>query len=173
MRSVTTATFSSRARDFLSTPGAGSHNLVFGFDSFNDRRLANNHQSGSDYRLINAPAIQSGTDLIATFVSGTTQFQWNPIFVDSQGTKFQTYSLFANDNWTITDRLSANLGLRWDRNDGVDSNGLLVADSGAFSPRLGLRVGPRRRSEMVCYRERGQIRGRAPEQHCRSDLSCR
>ena len=45
---------------FLSTPGTGSHNLAFGFDSFNDRRLANNHQSGSDYRLINAPAVQSG-----------------------------------------------------------------------------------------------------------------
>ena len=58
--------------------------------------------------------------------------------MDSQGTKFQTYSLFANDNWTIGNRLSANLGLRWDRNDGVDSNGQLVADTGAFSPRLGL-----------------------------------
>ena len=88
---------------------------------------AHNYQSGSNYRLINAPAVLQGTDLIATFVSGTTQFQWNPIFVESLGTKFRTYSVFANDNWTINDRLTANLGLRWDRNDGVDSNELLVA----------------------------------------------
>ena len=101
-------------------------------------RLANNYQSGSNYRLINAPAILEGTDLIATFVSGTTQFQWNPIFVESQGTKFRTHSVFANDNWTVSDRITANLGLRWDRNDGVDSNGLLVANSSAFSPRLGV-----------------------------------
>jgi hypothetical protein len=123
---------------FLSTSGTGSHNLAFGFDSFNDVRLANNYQSGSNYRLINAPAVLSGTDLIATFVSGTTQFQWNPIFIESQGTKFRTYSVFANDNWRIGDRLTANLGLRWDRNNGVDSNGLLVADTSAFSPRLGV-----------------------------------
>jgi hypothetical protein len=123
---------------FLSTAGAGSHNLALGYDSFNDRRLANNYQSGSNYRLINAPAILQGTDLIATFISGTTQFQWNPIFVESQGTKFRTHSLFVNDNWTVSDRVTANLGLRWDRNDGVDSNGVLVAESGAFSPRFGL-----------------------------------
>jgi hypothetical protein len=69
---------------FLSTTGSGSHHLVIGYDSFNDVRLADNYQSGSNYRLINAPAILNGTDLIATFVSGTTQFQWNPIFVESQ-----------------------------------------------------------------------------------------
>ena len=123
---------------FLSTTGSGSHNLVVGYDSFNDVRLANNYQSGSNYRLVNAPAVLSGTDLIATFVSGTTQFQWNPIFVESTGTKFRTHSVFVNDNWTVTDRLTANLGLRWDRNDGVDSNGVLISNSNAFSPRLGV-----------------------------------
>ncbi len=123
---------------FKSTAGSGSHNLTFGFDSFNDVRLANNYQSGSNYRLINAPAILEGTNLIATFVNGTTQFQWNPIFVESQGTNFRTHSVFANDNWTVSDRITANVGLRWDRNDGVDSNGLLVANSSAFSPRIGV-----------------------------------
>ena len=127
---------------FLSSKSSGSHNVSVGFDTFNDRRLANNYQSGSNYRLINAPAVLNGTDLVATFVSGTTQFQWNPIFVESQGTKFRTYSLFANDNWAIGPRISANLGLRWDRNDGVDSNGLLVADTSAISPRLGVVVDP-------------------------------
>ena len=117
---------------------SSSHNLVIGYDSFNDRRLANNYQSGSNYRLINAPAVLSGTDLIATFVSGTTQFQWNPIFVESLGTKFRTHSVFANDNWTVSDRVTANVGIRWDRNDGVDSNGVLVANSSAFSPRVGV-----------------------------------
>jgi hypothetical protein len=123
---------------FMSTSGVGSHNVAFGYDTFNDVRLANNYQSGSNYRLINAPAILEGTNLIATFVNGTTQFQWNPIFVLSQGTKFRTHSVFVNDNWTVTDRITANIGLRMDRNDGVDSNGLLVANSMAFSPRLGV-----------------------------------
>ena len=123
---------------FLSTPGGGSHTLVFGYDLFNDKRFANNHQSGSDYRITNAPAIVEGGEVIASFVSGTTRIQWNPIFVESQGTDFRTHSLFFNDNWRITDRVTANLGVRWDRNDGRDSNGLLVAREGAISPRLGV-----------------------------------
>ena len=127
---------------FLSTTGSGSHHLVIGYDSFNDVRLADNYQSGSNYRLINAPAILNGTDLIATFVSGTTQFQWNPIFVESQGTNFRTHSVFVNDNWAVADRLTANLGLRWDRNDGVDGSGVRVSTSSAFSPRLGVVLDP-------------------------------
>ena len=127
---------------FLSTSGSGSHTLNIGYDLFNDKRLANNHQSGSDYRILNAPAIVEGTNVIATFRNGTSLIQWNPIFVDSQGTNFRTHSLFANDNWRISDRLSANLGLRWDRNDGKDSSGALVADESAFSPRLGLVFDP-------------------------------
>ena len=45
---------------FLSTPRFGSHNVVFGYDRFNDIRRADNHQSGSDYRIISAGAIISG-----------------------------------------------------------------------------------------------------------------
>ena len=39
----------------------GSHNLVFGYDRFNDIRQADNHQSGSDYRILSAGAILTGT----------------------------------------------------------------------------------------------------------------
>jgi hypothetical protein len=54
---------------FYSKKGRGSHNMVFGFDTFNDRRFADNHQSGSDYRILNAPEIVRGTDLLPQFVS--------------------------------------------------------------------------------------------------------
>jgi outer membrane receptor for ferrienterochelin and colicin len=123
---------------FLSTGASGSHSLNFGYDLFNDMRLANNHQSGSDYRILNAPAIVEGTTVIASFRSGTSQIQWNPIFIDSNGTDFRTHSLFVNDNWRLSDQLTANLGVRWDRNDGTNSNGQLVAKESAFSPRLGV-----------------------------------
>ena len=45
---------------FLSKEGVGSHNLIFGYDGFNDRRFANNHQSGSDYRILGTSAIVDG-----------------------------------------------------------------------------------------------------------------
>ena len=35
---------------FLST-GKGSHNLAFGYDTFNDKRQGDNHQSGSDFQV--------------------------------------------------------------------------------------------------------------------------
>ncbi len=112
--------------------------MTFGYDLFNDVRLANNHQSGSNYRFLNATAIVEGTNVIASFVNGTTQIQWNPIFVQSQGTDFRTHSLFFNDSWRVNGRLTANLGLRLDRNDGTNGAGELVAKQTAFSPRLGV-----------------------------------
>src|SRR6185436_13511627 len=47
---------------FKSTEGLGSHDLTFGYDTFDDQRLANNHQSGSDFRIITRNAIdRNGT----------------------------------------------------------------------------------------------------------------
>src|SRR6185503_15950598 len=36
---------------FKSTKDFGSHQIVAGYDTFNDKRFANNHQSGCDYRI--------------------------------------------------------------------------------------------------------------------------
>ena len=127
-----------KANYFLSTRGFGAHGFVVGFDNFDDLRQADNHQSGSDYRFVNANAIVQGTNLTPQFINGTTQIQWNPIFVSSEGSTFKTLSFFLNDNWRVTDRLTANVGVRWDKNDGVGSDGVLIADSASFSPRLGI-----------------------------------
>jgi len=125
---------------FLSTKGGGSHNMVFGYDLFNDERFANNHQSGSDYRVIGTTSIiaADGTIYPQWLPDGTTVIQWNPIPVGSQGTNFRTHSLFYNDNWRVNAHLTANVGIRYDRNHGADSAGRLVAQDAAFSPRAGV-----------------------------------
>lgn len=124
---------------FLSTRGAGSHTLTAGYDHFNDIRLANNHQSGSDYRILGTTSIVQGTDIVPVFLgNGSTIIQWNPIPVASQGSNFRTHSVFANDTWRVTDRVTANLGLRWDKHDGRDQSGVRVASDSALSPRLGI-----------------------------------
>ena len=46
--------------------------------------------------------------------------------------------MFVNDSWRVNRRLTATLGLRYDRNDGSNSAGDTVADDSAWSPRLGL-----------------------------------
>ena len=45
---------------FSSTKGLGSHQMVFGYDGYNDRRLSNNHQSGSDYRISERTSFKQG-----------------------------------------------------------------------------------------------------------------
>jgi hypothetical protein len=124
---------------FASTESAGSHNVTLGYDYFNDVRKANNHQSGSGYRITNAPAIVRDGVLYPQFATTfTTRIQWNPIFIESLGSDFRTHAVFVNDTWRIGDTLTANLGVRFEKNDGVDQSGKLVAENSSFSPRLGI-----------------------------------
>ena len=68
--------------------------------------------------------------------------QWNPIDAASLGTDFRTHSLFFNDQWRLSNRLTLNLGVRWDKNAGKDSADQVVADDSAFSPRLAVTWDP-------------------------------
>jgi len=128
---------------FASTRRTGSHNLVFGYDTFNDIRLAENHQSGSDFRILGTTSIIRGSEVYPSWTPGSsTLIQWNPIDAASLGTDFRTHSLFANDQWRMNSRITMNLGVRWDRNDGKDSAGNVVARDSGFSPRVSLTFDP-------------------------------
>lgn len=128
---------------FLSRPGLGTHTLVVGYDNFNDVRKANNRQSGSDYRILGTTSIIQGTDVVPVFLGdGSTIIQWNPIPVLSLGSSFRTHAVFLNDSWRISDRLTANLGVRFDKNNGKNQEGELVLKDSAISPRLGLSWNP-------------------------------
>ncbi len=127
---------------FLSTR-RGSHNVAFGYDTFNDRRKGDNHQSGSDYHVWATDTIlQDGTVFPVIDNDGSTFIVWWPITEASGGTNFRTHSLFINDSWSASKHFTFNLGLRWDRNDGKDGAGNLVANDSAFSPRVGLVYDP-------------------------------
>ncbi|HXW06430.1 MAG TPA: TonB-dependent receptor [Vicinamibacterales bacterium] len=128
---------------FWST-GRGSHNMVFGYDTFNDRRKGDNHQSGSDFQVWTTDTIvQDGTVYPVAAGNGSTYIINYPINQASRGTNFRTHSLFFNDSWNAGDHFTFNLGVRWDRNDGVDAAGNQVADDSALSPRLGVVWDPR------------------------------
>jgi hypothetical protein len=124
---------------FKPTKNAGSHNIVFGFDTFNDKRFANNHQSGSDYRINGTTTTIVGTTIYPQWNPGpSTILQYNPIASSSLGTNFRQNSLFFNDNWRVSNNVTVNVGVRWDKNHGVDSAGNLVADDSITSPRVGV-----------------------------------
>ena len=122
---------------FLSNDAVGAHDMVFGYDTYNDIRKANNHQSGSDFRiLVRNTVINGKTPVPQVYGTDTTFIQWNPIFVSSLGTSFKTDSLFYNDKWRLNDHASFNLGVRYDKNDGSNSQGQKVAKDSRVSPRL-------------------------------------
>jgi outer membrane receptor protein involved in Fe transport len=132
-----------KATYFKSTGHSGSHQMVFGYDTFNDKRFANNHQSGSDYRINGTTSIIRGTGADAVIYpqwlpGSSTILQFNPIATSSLGTAFRTHSLFYNDQWRMNPKLTLNLGVRYDKNHGADSAGNVVANDSAFSPRIGV-----------------------------------
>ena len=123
---------------FWSTP-RGSHNIVFGYDTFNDKRKGDNHQSGSDFQVWTTDTLVEGDAVYPVALNnGSTYIINYPISVASQGTNFRTHSLFLNDSWSANAHFTFNLGVRWDKNDGVDAAGNAVANDSAFSPRLGV-----------------------------------
>ena len=136
--------FIAKASYFLSTPRGGSHQIVAGYDGFNDKRASDNHQSGSDYRVIATSSIFRSGEVYPVFnnVGSSTLIRWNPILFTTQGTNFKTHSFFVNDAWQLSNKLSVNLGLRFDKNDGVDSSGSSVVDDSRWSPRVAMTWDP-------------------------------
>jgi len=124
---------------FLTTDSAGSHDLVFGYDQFNDIRVSNNYQSPSNFNIwnYNEPTYASDGTFYPVFTGGEDLDYW-PIFLASRGTDFTTISVFANDTWRVNNKLTINAGLRYDKNDGQDGAGRTVADDDRISPRLGM-----------------------------------
>ena len=124
-----------KATYFLSTRALGNQTIVGGGDRFHETRVANNHQSGSDY-TISARVIVAGTNVYPRFDS-TTQLSWQPIFFNSTGTDLNSNGFYVNDRWDLNARLQLNLGVRYDLNHATDADGNLISNDKNVSPRLG------------------------------------
>ncbi|HWB29674.1 MAG TPA: carboxypeptidase regulatory-like domain-containing protein [Vicinamibacterales bacterium] len=128
---------------FLSS-ASGSHDLSFGYDGFNDKTFADNHQSASDWHVWTTTSfIQDGTVYPVIDPGGSTYIINWPVQPASHGTNFRTHSLFVNDKWAYGRHWSFNLGLRYDKNSGRDQSGTLVVKDSLLSPRLGASWDPK------------------------------
>ena len=85
---------------YLSRAGLGSHTIVGGYDGFNDKQAADNHQSGSDFRVLGTSSIFRDGVVYPLWnnVGNSTLIQWNPILNPTRGSNFRTHSLFFNDS---------------------------------------------------------------------------
>src|SRR5436190_3998112 len=113
---------------YLNTKGLGNHNFVGGVDVFKEKRFAENHQSGSDYRVFVTTAFfDPSGNIYPQFNPSNTFIRWTPIFVKGAQDKQQTNSAFVNDKWDLSNHWSFNVGVRYDRNDAVDANGTIAS----------------------------------------------
>jgi outer membrane receptor protein involved in Fe transport len=132
-----------KANQFLST-ARGSHNVTFGYDYFNDKRKGENHQTGSDFDVRATDIVIRDNVIYPVLDADTVSWiVWWPVLEASLGTNFRTHSFFVNDSWAYNKNFTFNLGLRLDKNDGVDAAGQKVADDAGWSPRLGVVWDPR------------------------------
>ncbi|HEU4521469.1 MAG TPA: TonB-dependent receptor [Thermoanaerobaculia bacterium] len=129
---------------YLNARSLGSHTIVAGVENFAETRFVNNHQSGSDFRILAGTVRDAANEVVIgahggpypIFAPGAI-IQWNPILFPSIGSDLQTRSLFLNDRIDLNKNFSFNVGVRYDQNDATDSFGNVVSDDSAFSPRLG------------------------------------
>ena len=129
---------------FFTGETLGTHDVVVGYDEFHDYRIQDNHQQGSDFRIYGSTAIiLDDNSIYPVFApdrsvnNRQTYYRWTPIFGPPNSSDFTTESLYANDTWRLNNNWSFNVGLRYDRNKGVDGSNTLVSNDSRLTPRLG------------------------------------
>lgn len=142
-----------KASWFVSSPGLGSHDIVLGYDQFQDMRTANNYQSGSSwfvYEFAQGPVRTDATHFLLdsrgtpypVITSGADVLFWAPISELTSGNNFSTNSIFANDKWRLNNNFSFNIGVRYDKNGGNNASGTTTTNDSNISPRLGVTYDP-------------------------------
>ena len=129
---------------FLSTRATGNHSLATGYEEFHQTRQDNNFQSGSDY-WFHGHIIQDPNDKTKLYFGITPSdgaIEWDPVPALSSTSDFAMRSLFINDKWELNNRLSFNVGGRYDSSFGKNQAGVKTVDDSALSPRLGVMFDP-------------------------------
>ena len=129
-----------KASFFFSSKTAGSHDVRFGVDFFENYSKVNDWLTGSGFALDASQVNIVGSGTSATYypviVPGESFLEYYPIFERSKGSRFRTNSAFVNDAWRLDNHFSFNIGVRYDKSDGNDQSGNQVLNASKLSPRL-------------------------------------
>jgi hypothetical protein len=137
---------------FLGNPTVGRHDLKGGFEHFRSSRTGGNSQSATGYvfrtdYLLGAdgrPVLDPVGHPIPVW-GGNAQnpaaaATWVENYLAVQGAtlNINTLSLYAQDRWIAHDRLTVDLGVRYERVRSEATGGIVGADTDAVLPRLGV-----------------------------------
>ena len=108
---------------------AGSHQTDFGIDYTNDKRKAQNAQTPSGYIYEVA-----GLNLVTRTAIPVAIWTYNTAI---GATNNVSEALYVNDKWSLDNHWNFQIGLRYDKYQAKNENGLETAGASGFSPRLG------------------------------------
>jgi outer membrane receptor protein involved in Fe transport len=127
---------------FLTSAATGSHDLKGGFEHYTSTRTGGNSQSATGYvfqtdYLISGglPALDAQGRVIPRFVPVSTQIQ-NWLSVQGAAIDIRTLSLYLQDRWHFNERLTFDLGLRFEDVKSEATGDIVGADTRSVVPRL-------------------------------------
>lgn len=145
--------FTGSLSKFFTNPAIGRHDAKVGFEHFKSFRTGGNSQSSTGF-VINGDYLSSGGrpvigpdgepiplwrgNAAAPLSAPTRMTNW----LASRGATLNiiTLSLYAQDRWTVNERVSADLGVRYERVRSEATGGIVGADTDTVVPRLGVSV---------------------------------
>ncbi len=110
---------------------AGSHATDFGADYYEGIRRARNEQTTTGY-ILEVDKLQYKD------WTGIPVAMW--VYESGAGeAKTKTTGVYLNDKWTVSNKLSFQIGLRYDKYKAESDTGITTVSANGFSPRLGLK----------------------------------
>ena len=126
-----------------STDRFGSHDLTGGAEYFVSTGIGGNSQSPSGYVFVTDYVVQDGRPVvdgsgrpIPQFVPGVSE-AWNFLATRGARVDIKTTSLYLQDRWVVTPRLTLQLGTRFEAVRGDATGDITTVDTTSIVPRLG------------------------------------
>ncbi|MBA3886241.1 MAG: TonB-dependent receptor [Acidobacteria bacterium] len=128
---------------FLTTNSLGSHDIKGGYENFNTTRTGGNSQTATDFVFQTdyvvsggSPVLDANNKPIPVFVPGQSRIQ-NWIATRGAQIDITTQSFYLHDRWVASNRLTLDLGVRYERVRSEATGGIIGIDTDTIVPRLG------------------------------------
>ncbi len=135
---------------YASTSNAGSHSIKAGFERFTTTLVGGNSQSSTGYVFWNTSYAEDAAGNVMFDANGrlipvftplsSLILDWRPL--RGATININTNSVYVNDDWTVNNHLSANVGIRAEFVDSEATGNIVPVEANAVVPRLGVAYDP-------------------------------
>ncbi|MGH9253617.1 MAG: TonB-dependent receptor [Vicinamibacterales bacterium] len=150
----------------LSSDRLGSHDLKGGAEYFVNTGIGGNSQSPTGYVFNTDYVVQGGRPVfdasgrpVPRFTPGVS-LVWNTLATRGARIDIKTTSLYAEDRWTVTPRLTLNLGTRFEAVRSDATGDITTVDTTSLVPRLGAAYDVQGDGSTTLYASYGHYSGR-------------